>query len=416
LKINKLKIISLIEKTKYGCVIFADYFGWLNLVNKDIINKYVFNYRYNDEYKPKSNYASQIALEITDLSKLSKNVREKVIVKVEGAVPITRGWVKQNNTQTKFYTKKILIASSDESLYYFQKEKLFEEVFSVDTFYDGKNVIEKIKRTNYDIILLDLNLKNVSAEEVLKFIIDYNASLQIVILAAQGEIRNAINCIKLGAYDFITKPYNFDKLLLIINRALKHKDLIVKTELLTKEIHKKSTDSIVGESVQFKRVLSLAKKAATSDLNILIEGETGTGKELLAEYIHKHSARSERPFVVINYLIRSYLSLSITFTNSLRVLNAILLTTFLTATNGNPYEAIPIMEYLTLVLSNRPTNVLLIRGYITIKNNATLIGTKRIISKNFSLNNPFLMRLFSPSVLWSFFFRIIIISAEFVII
>jgi DNA-binding NtrC family response regulator len=195
---------------------------------------------------------------------------------------------------------KILVCDDDETLCYLLKEQLLEEGFSVDTVYDGKYAIESIKRSNYDILLLDLNMKEVSGEEVLKFVKDYNANVQVVILSAQGEMRKAIDCIKAGAYDFITKPYDFDELLITINRAFEHKELLVKTEVLTKEISKKGSDTIIGNSAQLRRVLNLANKAAISESNILIEGETGTGKELLAEYIHKHSARKDKPFVVIN--------------------------------------------------------------------------------------------------------------------
>jgi DNA-binding NtrC family response regulator len=195
---------------------------------------------------------------------------------------------------------KILVCDDDETLCYLLKEQLLEEGFSVDTVYDGKYAIEALKRSNYDILLLDLNMKEVSGEEVLKFVKDYNATVQVVILSAQGEMRKAIDCIKSGAYDFITKPYEFDELLITINRAIEHKELLVKTELLTKEISKKGSDTIVGNSSQLRRVLNLANKAAISESNILIEGETGTGKELLAEYIHKQSARKDKPFVVIN--------------------------------------------------------------------------------------------------------------------
>jgi len=195
---------------------------------------------------------------------------------------------------------KILVCDDDETLCYLLKEQLLEEGFEVDAVYDGKFAIEAIKRSNYDILLLDLNMKEVSGEEVLKFVKDYSASLQVIILSAQGEMRKAIDCIKAGAYDFITKPYEFEDLLLTLSRALEHKALLVKTEILTKEISKKGSENMVGNSAQLKRVLSLANKAAISDSNILIEGETGTGKELLAEYIHKHSARKDKPFVVIN--------------------------------------------------------------------------------------------------------------------
>ncbi len=195
---------------------------------------------------------------------------------------------------------KILVCDDDETLCYLLKEQLLEEGFSVDAVYDGSDAIETIKKKHYDVLLLDLNMKVTSGEEVLKFVSDFNVSLQIVILSAQSEIRKAIECIKMGAYDFITKPYNFDELVLTVNRALEHKDLLVKTTILSNQINKKTASNIIGNSPELARVINLANKAAMSDSNILVEGETGTGKELLAEYIHKHSARIDKPFVVIN--------------------------------------------------------------------------------------------------------------------
>ncbi len=195
---------------------------------------------------------------------------------------------------------KILVCDDDETLCYLLKEQLLEEGFAVDTVYDGRLAIEAIKRKNYDLVLLDLNMRDVQGDEVLRFVVDYNSSIQVVILTAQTEIRNAIDCIKIGAYDFIAKPYNFDELLLTINRALEHKELLVKTAILSEQVNKKLSTRIIGDSKELQRVINLANKSAISDSNILIEGETGTGKELLAEYIHKHSGRNDMPFVVIN--------------------------------------------------------------------------------------------------------------------
>lgn len=197
-------------------------------------------------------------------------------------------------------TSKILVCDDDETLCYLLKEQLLEEGFSVDTVYDGRLAIEAIKRKNYDLLLLDLNMRDVQGDEVLRFVVDYNSSIQVVILTAQTEIRSAIDCIKIGAYDFISKPYNFDELLLTINRASEHKELLVKTAILSEQVNKKLSTRMIGNSKELQRVINLANKSAMSDSNILIEGETGTGKELLAEYIHKRSSRSEMPFVVIN--------------------------------------------------------------------------------------------------------------------
>ncbi|MBS4033645.1 MAG: sigma-54-dependent Fis family transcriptional regulator [Ignavibacterium sp.] len=195
---------------------------------------------------------------------------------------------------------KILVCDDDETLCYLLKEQLIEEGYSVDTVYDGKFAIEAIKSKNYDLLLLDLNMREVSGEEVLKFVKEYGSILQTVILSSQSEMRKAIDCIKNGAYDYITKPYSFEDLILTVNRAVEHRELLVTTQLLSKEVNKKHSGNIIGQSKAIQRVLNLSMKAAQSDSNILIEGETGTGKELFAEYIHKQSNRKDKPFVVIN--------------------------------------------------------------------------------------------------------------------
>jgi two-component system, NtrC family, response regulator AtoC len=195
---------------------------------------------------------------------------------------------------------KILVCDDDETLCYLLKEQLLEEGFTVDAVYDGKYAIEAVKTKNYDILLLDLNMREVQGEDVLKFIKDSGYNIQVIILSAQSDMKKAIQCIKNGAYDYINKPYEFEELVLTVNRAIEHRNLLVTTVLLSKEISKKHSEKIIGDSKSLHRVLNLANKAAQSDSNVLVEGETGTGKELFAEYIHKQSARKDKPFVVIN--------------------------------------------------------------------------------------------------------------------
>ncbi|MFZ2325215.1 MAG: sigma-54 dependent transcriptional regulator [Ignavibacteriaceae bacterium] len=195
---------------------------------------------------------------------------------------------------------KILVCDDDETLCYLLKEQLLEEGFSVDAVYDGKYAIEAIKAKNYEVLLLDLNMREVQGEEVLKFVKDSGYNIQVIILSAQSDMKKAIQSIKNGAYDYINKPYDFDELVLTVNRAIEHRNLLVTTVLLSKEISKKHSEKIIGNSKAIQRVLNLANKAAQSDSNVLVEGETGTGKELFAEYIHKQSNRKDKPFVVIN--------------------------------------------------------------------------------------------------------------------
>lgn len=195
---------------------------------------------------------------------------------------------------------KILVCDDDETLCYLLKEQLLEEGYTVDAVYDGKYAIEAIKAKNYDVLLLDLNMREVQGEEVLKFVNDSGLNIQVIILSAQSDMKKAIQCIKNGAYDYINKPYEFEELVLTVNRAIEHRNLLVTTVLLSKEISKKHSEKIIGDSKSLQKVLNLANKAAQSDSNVLVEGETGTGKELFAEYIHKQSARKDKPFVVIN--------------------------------------------------------------------------------------------------------------------
>ncbi|KUO63745.1 Fis family transcriptional regulator [bacterium BRH_c32] len=193
----------------------------------------------------------------------------------------------------------ILIADDDENLCYLLKEELVNEGYIVDIVYDGKDAIEAIKKKNFDVVLLDLEMKEVSGEQVLKFVQENHPDLQVIVLTAKSEIRTAINCIKQGAYDFISKPYEFGQLAVTIQRAIDHHKLVIENKLLSAKIAS-TPNKIIGESDSIKNVISLAEKSAKSNSNILLEGETGTGKELFAEFIHKNSDRSEKPFVAIN--------------------------------------------------------------------------------------------------------------------
>ncbi|MCF8241672.1 MAG: sigma-54 dependent transcriptional regulator [Melioribacteraceae bacterium] len=199
-----------------------------------------------------------------------------------------------------YRNSRLLIVDDDETLCYLLKEELLNEGFFVDIIFEGKKALDSIKSKNYDLILLDLQLKDSAGEDILQSVKEIYPTLQVIILTAKSETRTAIECIKLGAYDFITKPYDFEQLLFTINRALEHKDLIVKNKLLATKVGKITSQKIIGESRQIKDVILLSEKAAKSDSNILLQGETGTGKELFAEFIHQSSHRSEKPMVAIN--------------------------------------------------------------------------------------------------------------------
>lgn len=195
---------------------------------------------------------------------------------------------------------KILIVDDDETLCYLLKEELVNEGYTADMVYDGKFAIERLKKKSYDLILLDLEMREVSGEEVLKYVRDNYPYIQVIILTAKSEVRTAIECIKMGAYDFITKPYEFGQLVVLIERAFEHKNLLLRNTILTSKVQQAVPHDIIGDSKSINDVLKLSERAAKSESSILLQGETGTGKELFAEFIHKNSNRSDNPFVAIN--------------------------------------------------------------------------------------------------------------------
>ncbi|MDZ7766209.1 MAG: sigma-54 dependent transcriptional regulator [Melioribacteraceae bacterium] len=200
----------------------------------------------------------------------------------------------------KLENSKILISDDDEILAYLLKEELVNEGIQVDIVHDGKYAIENLKNKTYDLLLLDLEMKEVNGEEVLKYSNEFHPEVQVIVLTAKTEVRTAIECIKMGAYDFITKPYDFDALLVTIDRAINHKDLLTQNKILSTKLNKTIPHDIVGSSKVMQKTLEHSRKAAMSDSNILLEGETGTGKELFAEFIHKNSERKNKPLVAIN--------------------------------------------------------------------------------------------------------------------
>ena len=195
---------------------------------------------------------------------------------------------------------RILIADDDVELCGLLSGELNADNFETEFVLDGKEAIEKFKQFNYDVVLLDLEMRKVQGEDVLKYAKENKPHLQVVVLTGKTDTRTAVECIKMGAYDFVTKPYQYNQLLLIIDRALEHRRLKLQTEILSSKIDHVSPQVIIGESKNFKQILELAKRASSTDTNILLFSETGTGKELLAEYIHQNSSRKEKPFLTIN--------------------------------------------------------------------------------------------------------------------
>jgi DNA-binding NtrC family response regulator len=196
----------------------------------------------------------------------------------------------------------LLIVDDEEPLRILLENELGEsEEFAVDTAMDGGQAINKIQAKVYDVILLDIRMPRVSGIEVLKFIQEYSPTTQVIILTNYADVKTAIETIKLGAYDFLAKPYDIDELFNTIHRAIERKQLFIDNKLMKSELSRKAGSSeLIGQSPAFLRLVESASRFAQSDSFVLIEGASGTGKELIANLVHRRSPRNNRPFVAVN--------------------------------------------------------------------------------------------------------------------
>ncbi len=198
--------------------------------------------------------------------------------------------------------KKILIVDDEHLIRWSFSKKLESWGYLPETASNGKEAMALINNFNPDIVLLDLNLPDINGIQLLKEIKSLNASIPVIIITAYGTIEQAVKAIRDGAYDFITKPVNYENLQNTIKNALEIQTL--KEEITfyrEKEKKESSLEKIVGESKALKDAIELALKGAKSEVSvILLLGESGTGKELFAKYIHYNSSRANGPFVAIN--------------------------------------------------------------------------------------------------------------------
>jgi two-component system response regulator AtoC len=191
----------------------------------------------------------------------------------------------------------ILIVDDEESITYLLKTE-FEDrsEFAADVALNGADAINLIQSHIYDVVLLDVKMPRVSGIEVLKYVRDHSPTTEVIMLTNLTDVKTAIETVKLGAYDFVGKPYDTDQLMATVHRALEHRQLVIQKEV--NELVRAS--DIIGESKIFSDVVENAKRIAASETFVLIQGESGTGKELFAQLMHRHSSRKDQPFVAVN--------------------------------------------------------------------------------------------------------------------
>jgi two-component system, NtrC family, nitrogen regulation response regulator NtrX len=192
----------------------------------------------------------------------------------------------------------ILVIDDEKEICESIKMILEYEDYQVDTTSDGNEGIEKIEAGNFDVVLLDIQMPNINGFEVLNKIKERNLDVSVIIISAFSNLENAVKATKLGAFDFLEKPIDRDKLLLSIRNSINQVTLLKENKELKKSIT--GSEVIIGNSPAIKNVLEVISRVSQTDVRVLITGENGTGKELVAREIHKLSSRSNQKFVEVN--------------------------------------------------------------------------------------------------------------------
>ncbi|HHI03413.1 MAG TPA: sigma-54-dependent Fis family transcriptional regulator, partial [candidate division Zixibacteria bacterium] len=178
---------------------------------------------------------------------------------------------------------------------------LQEEGFQVDAVEGGPRGLELARLKSYDLALTDLKMPEMDGLQVLSTLKEIDSDMAVVIMTAYGTVETAVEAMKNGAYDFITKPFDPDHLTVIIQRALENRRLLAENSLLREELAQNlGFSEIIGQNEKMVEVSRLIRKVAGSDTSVLLQGESGTGKELFARAIHNLSPRRDKPYVAIN--------------------------------------------------------------------------------------------------------------------
>jgi len=193
---------------------------------------------------------------------------------------------------------KILIVDDEKSIRYTLREILEYEKYEVEEAKDGNEGMEKMIISDYDVVLCDISMPKMNGMEVLEKAMELGKKLQMIMISAHADIDMAVEATKKGAFDFLQKPLDLNRILLSVRNALDKSNLVEETKVLKRKISK--TFDIIGESEPIKEVKEAIEKVAPTEARVMITGPNGSGKELVAKWLHAKSARSQHPLVEVN--------------------------------------------------------------------------------------------------------------------
>lgn len=194
---------------------------------------------------------------------------------------------------------KILIADDEINMIWALKKTLTKEGYEIISAEDGVEALEAFKKYEPDLVILDLKMPKMDGMEVLENIKNINSNIPVILITAHGSTKLAVEAMKLGALDYVSKPFDIEELRVIIRKALEYKNLNDEVSYLREKL-KEGSSKIIYKSKSMEEVLELVYKVAPTDATVLILGESGTGKELIANAIHNLSNRSKGPLIKVN--------------------------------------------------------------------------------------------------------------------
>lgn len=192
---------------------------------------------------------------------------------------------------------KVLIVDDERAIRNSLKEILVEEGYDVDVAEDGLIALQMVDKEKYNVIFCDIKMPNMDGEEVLEKFIDKGIDSAIVMVSGHGDIETAVRCIKKGAFDFIQKPLDLNRLLITLKNATDKVFLVKETKILKKKVY---GQPMIGESAPMLHIKDMIEKVAQTDARVLILGPNGSGKELVARSLYQQSKRSAMPFIEVN--------------------------------------------------------------------------------------------------------------------